>query len=103
MHVSKEQRSKLDDKATSCIFVGYSNEEFGYRLWNPKKKKVFRSRDIVFFEHEGISELKANEITDKALDKGGDDQMPSKTPLEGAIKEWEIQELEHKIELKNQN
>ena len=39
MHVPKEQRSKLNDKATSCSFVRYDNEEFGYRLWDPKKKK----------------------------------------------------------------
>ena len=26
MHVLKEQRSKLDDKATPCIFIGYGDE-----------------------------------------------------------------------------
>ena len=26
MHVPKEQRSKLDDKATLCIFIGYGDE-----------------------------------------------------------------------------
>lgn len=31
-HVSKEHRQKLDDKATPCIFSGYGDEEFGYRL-----------------------------------------------------------------------
>jgi hypothetical protein len=28
----------LDDKATPCIFVGYEDAEFGYKLWDPKKK-----------------------------------------------------------------
>ncbi|CAL5350460.1 unnamed protein product [Camellia sinensis] len=51
-HVSKEHRQKLDDKATPCIFIGYGDEEFGYRLWDPKHKKVIRSRDVVF--QEGI-------------------------------------------------
>ena len=32
LHVPKEQRSKLDSKATPCIFVGYGDEEFGYRF-----------------------------------------------------------------------
>ena len=32
MHVSKEQRLKLDDKATPCIIIEYGNEEFDYRL-----------------------------------------------------------------------
>ena len=33
VHVPKDQRSKLDDKAKSCIFLGYGHKEFGYRLW----------------------------------------------------------------------
>ena len=32
MHVPKEERSKLDDKATLCIFIRYGDEEFGYML-----------------------------------------------------------------------
>ena len=32
MHVLKEQRLKLDDKATPCIFIEYGDEKFGYRL-----------------------------------------------------------------------
>ena len=30
-HVPKEQRLKLDSKATPCIFVGYGDAEFGYK------------------------------------------------------------------------
>ena len=32
VHVPKEQRSKLDSKSTPCIFVGYGDVEFGYKL-----------------------------------------------------------------------
>ncbi|KAH6779485.1 actin filament bundling protein [Perilla frutescens var. hirtella] len=46
MHVPKEQKSKLDSKSTPCIFVGYGDEEFGYRLWDPEKKTIVRNRDI---------------------------------------------------------
>ena len=52
LHMPKEQRSKLDSKSTSCIFVGYGDAEFGYKLWDPKEKKMIRSRDIVFHENE---------------------------------------------------
>jgi transposase InsO family protein len=38
-HVPKEQRLKLDDKAIHCIFVGYGDAEFCYKLWDPKKRK----------------------------------------------------------------
>ncbi|VFQ69856.1 unnamed protein product, partial [Cuscuta campestris] len=52
MHVPKEQRLKLDFKTSPCVFVGYGDEEFGYRLYDPAKKRVVRSRDVVFYEHE---------------------------------------------------
>ena len=32
VHVPKEQRSKLDDKAIPHVFVGYGDEEFGFKL-----------------------------------------------------------------------
>ena len=50
MHVPKEQRSKLDDKATPCIFIKYGDEEFNYRLWDLEKQKTVGSRDVVFHE-----------------------------------------------------
>ena len=31
-HVAKDQRGKLDPKSWPCIFLGYDDEEFGYRL-----------------------------------------------------------------------
>ena len=34
VHIPKDKRSKLDDKAKECIFLGYGHEEFGNRLWN---------------------------------------------------------------------
>ena len=31
-YMPKEQRLKLDNKAIHCIFVGYGDVEFGYKL-----------------------------------------------------------------------
>ena len=42
-HVPKEQRLKFDSKATPCIFFGYGDAEFGYKLRDPEKKKMIRS------------------------------------------------------------
>ena len=57
MHVPKKQRLKLDDKATPCIFIGYGDEEFSYKVWDSEKQKIVRSRDVVFHEHETIEEM----------------------------------------------
>lgn len=48
---TKEQRLKLDNKIVSCIFIGYGDKEFGYRFWDPEKKRIMRSRDVVFYEN----------------------------------------------------
>ena len=49
-HVAKDERKKLDSKARKCIFLGYGTETKGYRLYDPKREKVFFSRDVVFNE-----------------------------------------------------
>jgi len=37
--------------------LGYSEDEFGYRLWDPIDRKVIRSRDVVFFEDQTIADF----------------------------------------------
>ncbi|KAK9112867.1 hypothetical protein Scep_020386 [Stephania cephalantha] len=60
MHVPKEQRQKLDDRTVPCILLGFGDAEFGYRLWDPEKKKIVRSRDVAFHEYETIADLKTS-------------------------------------------
>ena len=50
IHIPKDERSKLDVKAKPCIFLGYGHEDFRYRLWDPFRRKIVRSRDVVFLE-----------------------------------------------------
>ncbi|OMO59210.1 Integrase, catalytic core [Corchorus capsularis] len=77
LHVLKEQRSKLDSKATPCIFVGYGGEEFGYRFWDPEKKNIVRNRDVVFHEHETIADFEKKEKTSWVVHD--DDDLTSTT------------------------
>ena len=56
MHVPNEQRSKLNDKATPCIFIEYRAEEFNYMSWDSEKQKTVRRRDVVLHEYETIEE-----------------------------------------------
>jgi len=46
----KDERSKLDMKTKQCIFIGYGQDEHGYKLYDPVNKKLVRSRDVVFLE-----------------------------------------------------
>lgn len=34
----------------TVFFLGYGHDDFGYRLWGPKNKKLLRSRDVFFEE-----------------------------------------------------
>lgn len=52
VYISKEQRTKLDFKSKTCIFLDYREDQFGYRLWDPIAKKVVHSCDVVFNEHD---------------------------------------------------
>lgn len=51
-----------------CIFLGYANEEFGYRLWDLVKNKIIRSRDDIFNESKifkwTIGELEVKKVID---------------------------------------
>ena len=63
VHVPKDERSKLDDKARQCIFLGYGEEKWGYKLYEPISRKVLRSRDVVFMEDQTVEDfLKGKEL-----------------------------------------
>ena len=49
---------KLDNKSKPCIFLGYSEDEFGYKMWDLLDKKVVGSRNIVFLEDKTIEKWK---------------------------------------------
>ncbi|GKV36358.1 hypothetical protein SLEP1_g44499 [Rubroshorea leprosula] len=49
--IASNDRTKMDQKSEKCIFVGYSCESKGYRLYNPITKKLIIRRDVVFDEN----------------------------------------------------
>ena len=50
VHVPNANRTKWDAKSEKGIFLGYSEEAKGYRLYNPATKKISVSRDVVLSE-----------------------------------------------------
>lgn len=80
VHIHKEQRRKLDDKAEKFIFVGYSEESKAYRLLNTETNRVKSSRDVIFLD--GIrekgkksSKILHDEVTiSRAESQNGDNQ-----------------------------
>ena len=55
MHVPKEKRRKLDNKAEKCIFVGYRDGVKGYKQWNLVTRKIVYSRDVDFKQVKSTS------------------------------------------------
>lgn len=54
-HIPYQLQRKLDPKSQIGFFLGYSDESKGYRTWDPKRKPVIISRDVLFAEHEYFS------------------------------------------------
>ncbi|GAA0159544.1 hypothetical protein LIER_16294 [Lithospermum erythrorhizon] len=50
MHIPKDERSKLDNKSLQCIHLNYGDDKFGYKLYDPQRRKSHRSRDVAFLE-----------------------------------------------------
>jgi hypothetical protein len=44
--------------------LGSKDDEFGYRLWDPKEKKIVRSKDVIFFEDQTIEDFELKEKTE---------------------------------------
>ena len=61
MHIAKENRKKWNPKSKKCIFIGYSLHSKGYRLYDPKRKQVHESRDVIFVENEFGDRLQKKE------------------------------------------
>lgn len=75
-HVPKDERHKLDPKSRKAIMVGYGSETKGYRLYDPVKKTIFFSRDVLFNESERyVSKEPYNPPCEKKLELSFSDEI----------------------------
>ncbi|KAL0553407.1 hypothetical protein IC582_007302 [Cucumis melo] len=51
-HVPQSKRDKLDRRASSGVFIGYSSINKAYKIFQPKTGKIVVSRDVHFVEDE---------------------------------------------------
>ena len=49
-HIPEAERRKLDMKANNLRFVGYSDTQKGYRLFDVRNNKIIVKRDVIFNE-----------------------------------------------------
>ncbi len=89
-HVSKDERQKLDDKSRKCVFLGYSENRKGYRLYDLSKQKVIHSRDVRFKEHGGGEKSDPATIEKESPPLNG---SPGPITLEKEFSESECEEL----------
>ena len=68
VHVRKDERSKLDAKTRQCIFIGYGQDEFGYKFFDHVEKKTVRSRDVKFMEDQTIEDIDIIRKTTSEID-----------------------------------
>jgi hypothetical protein len=50
VQVPNEKRNKLDARARKCVFLGYSTTSKAYLVQDAVSKRIFTSRDVIFFE-----------------------------------------------------
>lgn len=51
IYVPSEKRHKLKNKAVKGLFLGYSSQSKGYRVYNRQNSKVEVGRDVVYDEN----------------------------------------------------
>jgi hypothetical protein len=57
VHVDKSNRGKLDDAAWKGVFVGYAVDNSpSWLVYNPRTRRVIRSRNVVFDEQAVMGE-----------------------------------------------
>lgn len=67
-HIPKEKRSKLDERSSKCIMVGYASTR-AYRLWNTETNKLIIGRNVVFNENAVLGRHNVSEIWDSEAEE----------------------------------
>ncbi|UYV70127.1 hypothetical protein LAZ67_7001882 [Cordylochernes scorpioides] len=61
VHIPKDNRKKLDKKSIHTFFVGYTETNKNYRMWDPIARKIIISRDVIFTEVNTSENIQDNQ------------------------------------------
>lgn len=79
--VKQNISDKFVERSEKCIFIGYSNEKKGYKLYNLDNSSVFFSRDVEFYEDVFPYKMKKDLINENLFsffnDSFVNDPLPS--------------------------
>jgi hypothetical protein len=78
VHVDKSRRRKPGDRAWKGIFVGYAPDSLVWKVYNPRTRRVERSRNVVFDESMFTGSVSMGEESSAASKPAPDrDELPS--------------------------
>lgn len=90
--VPDSQRTKLDAKATKCVFLGYCEGTKAYRLMSLDTKKIIRARDVTFCENSKVEDNLDDGPSGRSGDKPAIVDQSSKSPVIDIVDEDEDDE-----------
>ena len=79
--VPDSQRTKLEAKATKCVFLGYCEGTKTYRLMSLETKKIIRARDVTFCENSKVEDNLDDGPCWRSGDKPAIVDQSSKSPV----------------------
>lgn len=100
-YLPKVQRNKLQPKARKGIFIGYSQETRGYRIYDPEYRKIYAVRTAKFNENLKGSELLNNDnengddniiLYDNTKQDGDEEKTDEENPVDRNDEEREEEE-----------
>lgn len=84
-----KRTQKFDSKGEELTFTGYCENSKGYRLIEPRTKKITKSRDVVF-----LKEFKENKIKELNSNRLQLDEKDESTELEPTEKDNDLSDAE---------
>lgn len=75
-HNQSHKGDKFESRSIRCVFLGYPHGKKGWRVYNLETRKIFFSRDVVFFETDFPFASSTTMAPNVSLPQHRDNSMP---------------------------